>query len=263
MTTSWDAALYADNTAHHRQHDEDFLGGLRLPAGARVLDVGCGVGDFTARLARLGEGVEVLGVDADPGMIAAAARHASPRVRFAVCKAQELDRVVPADSTDAVFSVAALHWVPAADHPGMLAQVRRVLRPEGLFRAQFGGQGQIAAVKAILDEESARLGGGTAGWFFPSPAEYLPLLAAAGFAVRDDGWVRPLRQVRRFPGSGEMLGWLRSQTFPAYQPVLPAAAFPEFRRRAEARAVAELRRADGSYDLDFVRLDVSVRPSSV
>jgi hypothetical protein len=58
-----------------------------------------------------------------------------------------------------------------------------------------------------------------------------------------------------------MLGWLRSQTFPAYEPVLPAAAVAEFRRRVEERAVAELRRADGSYDLDFIRLDLLVRPS--
>jgi trans-aconitate 2-methyltransferase len=261
VTAAWDAALYAANTAHHRRLDDDFLGGLTLPAGARVLDVGCGVGDFTARLAALGADLEVLGVDADPGMIATAARHASPSVRFAVCRAQELDRVVPADSTDAVFSVAALHWLPAADHPGMLAQVRRVLRTGGLFRAQFGGQGQIAAVKAILDEESARLGGGPAGWFFPAPADYRPLLATAGFAVPDDGWVRLVRQVRRFGTAAEMLGWLRSQAFPAYEPVLPAAAVAEFRGRAEERAVAELRRADGSYDLDFVRLDLLVRPS--
>jgi trans-aconitate 2-methyltransferase len=257
---SWDAELYAANTAHHRRHDDDFLGWLTLPAGARVLDVGCGVGDFTARLATLGPGVEVLGVDADPGMIAAAARHASPSVRFAVCRAQELDRVVPANSTDAVFSVAALHWVPAADQPGMLAQLRRVLRPGGLFRAQFGGQGQVAPVKAILDEESGRLGGGPAGWFFPAPADYLPLLAAAGFAVPDEGWVRLLRQVRRFGTAAELLGWLRSQTFPAYEPMLSTAAVAQFRRRAEERAVAELRRADGSYDLDFVRLDLLVRP---
>jgi trans-aconitate methyltransferase len=261
VTTSWDATLYAANTAHHRRHDDDFLGGLRLPAGSRVLDVGCGVGDFTARLATLGPGVEVLGVDADPGMVAAAARHAAPSVRFAVCRAQELDRVVPADSTDAVFSVAALHWVPEADHPGMLAQVRRVLRAGGLFRAQFGGQGQIAAVTAILDEESGRLGGGPAGWYFPSPADYLPLLAAAGFAVPDEGRLRLLRQVRRFATAVEMLGWLRSQAFPAYELVLRSAAGPEFRRRTEERAVTELRRADGSYDLDFVRLDLLVRPS--
>jgi trans-aconitate 2-methyltransferase len=259
VTASWDAALYAANTAHHRRHDEDFLGSLTLPAGARVLDVGCGVGDFTARLATLGEGVEVLGVDADPGMVAAAARHATPSVRFAVCRAQDLDRVVPAASMDAVFSVAALHWVPDAEHPAMLAQVRRVLRPGGLFRAQFGGQGQIAAVQAILDEESARLGGGPAGWFFPSPSDYLPLLARAGFAVPDDGWVRLLRQVRRFPTEAELLGWLRSQAFPAYEPMLPAAAVGEFRSRAEDRVVAGLPRSDGSYELDFVRLDLLVR----
>jgi trans-aconitate methyltransferase len=261
VTTSWDAALYAENTAHHRRHDDDFLGALALPAGARVLDVGCGVGDFTARLAGLGPGVEVLGVDADPGMVALAARHAGPAVRFAVGRAQQLDRVVPAGSFDAVFSVAALHWVPEADHPGMLAQVRRVLRPGGVFRAQFGGSGQIAAVKAILDEESGRLGGGPAAWFFPAPQDYRPLLAAAGFAVPDGGWIRLLRQVRRFPTGPDLLGWLRSQTFPAYEPTLPAAAVPAFRERCERRATDELRRADGTYDLDFVRLDLLVRPS--
>ncbi|HEY6749124.1 MAG TPA: methyltransferase domain-containing protein [Mycobacteriales bacterium] len=262
MTTAWDAELYAANTAHHRRHDADFLGGLTLPAGARVLDVGCGVGDFTARLAGLAAGVEVLGVDADPGMVAtASSRYGSDAVRFSVARAQELDRVVPAASVAAVFSVAALHWVPAAEHPAMLAQVRLVLRPGGLFRAQFGGQGQIAAVKAILDEESARLGGGPAGWFFPSPADYRPLLEAAGFTVPADCWVRLLRQVREFPVAEGMLGWLRSQTFPAYEPVLPAGASAEFRARCEERAVAELRRADGSYDIDFVRLDLLVRPS--
>jgi len=261
VTASWDAALYAENTAHHRRHDDDFLGGLTLPAGARVLDLGCGVGDFTARLATLGPSVEVLGVDADPGMVATARGHASPSVRFAVCRAQELDQVVPADSMDAVFSVAALPLKKEADHPGMLAQVRRVLRAGGLFRAQFGGQGQIAAVKAILDEESSRLGGGPAGWFFPSPAGYLPLLAAAGFGVPEDGWVRLVRQVRRFGTAAEMLGWLRSQAFPAYEPMLRSAAVAEFRRRSEQRAVSELRRADGSYDLDFVRLDLLVRTS--
>ena len=41
----------------------------------------------------------------------------------------------------------------------------------------------------------------------------------------------------------------------------PAATVAEFRRRVEERAVAELRRADGSYDLDFIRLDLPVRPS--
>jgi ubiquinone/menaquinone biosynthesis C-methylase UbiE len=261
VTTAWDAGLYAANTAHHRRHDDNVLGSLSLPAGAAVLDVGCGVGDFTARLAELTGGGSVLGVDADPGMVATAAeRYGAGPLRFAVCRAQDLDRVVPAGSMDAVVSVAALHWVPAADHPGMLRQVRRVLRRDGVFRAEFGGYGQIAAVQAILDEESARLGGGPAGWFFPTPEQYGPLLTAAGFAVPAGGRVRLLRQVREFPAAAGMLGWLRSQTFPAYEPVLPVGSVAEFRARSEERAVAELRRADGSFDIDFVRLDLLVRP---
>lgn len=266
MTTAWDAELYAANTAHHRRHDDEFLGDLALPAGARVLDVGCGVGDLTARLAALGPDVDVLGVDADPGMVAgAAARFGSDRLRFAVGRAQELAGIVPAGSVDAVFSMAALHWVPAAEHPAVLAQVRRVLRPGGLLRAQFGGHGQIGAVRSLLDAESARLGGGPAGWFFPTAERYADLLATAGFAVPPaagpGGWVRLVRQRRGFPTAGELVGWLRSQAFPAYDPVLPDGTGPAFRAAAEDRAVTGLRRADGTYDLDFVRLDLLVRPA--
>lgn len=266
MTAAWDAELYAANTAHHRRHDAGILGTVAVAAGARLVDVGCGVGDLTARLADLAPGVEVLGVDADPGMVATAARRSgSDRVRFAVCPAQELDRVVPAGSMDAVVSVAALHWVPAAEHPLVLRQVRRALRPGGVFRAEFGGRGQIAAVRAVLDAESARLGGGPAGWSFPDPEGYGPLLAEAGFAVpapeSATGWVRLVRQRRPVPTAAALLGWLRSQVFPAYDLVLPAGAVAAFRAGAEERAVGALRRADGSYDLEFVRLDLLVHPA--
>ena len=47
---------------------------------------------------------------------------------------------------------------------------------------------------------------------------------------------------------------------PRFIPV-PPAAVAGFRGQVEERAVAELRRADGSYDLDFVRLDLLVRAS--
>lgn len=258
--TRWDAELYAANTAHHRQHDAEMLRGLTLPPGARVLDVGCGVGDFTARLAALAG--EVLGVDADPDMVATATRRqGSDRVRFAVARAQELDRLVPAGSVDAVFSVAALHWVPAADHPTVLAQVRKVLQGTGFLRAQFGGSGQIAALRAVLDEESARLGGGPAGWFFPTAAEYGQLLAAAGLTTGRGGWVRLLEQRRSFPTADALAGYLQSQVLGGYDPVLPAGAVPAFRAAAQARALAELRRADGTYDQDFVRLDLLAFPS--
>jgi trans-aconitate methyltransferase len=249
---AWDGGLYAGNTAHHRAFDDDVLAGAGLRPGRDVLDIGCGVGDLTARVADLvaPEG-SVLGVDAAVGMIEQASARTRAGLGFAVCAAQDLDAVVAPASVDVVLSVACLHWVPGADQPGVLASVRRALRPGGTFRADLGGAGQIAATRAILDEESARLGGPTGPWYFPSAEEYADLLTGAGLVPER---VRLLRQRRAVP---DVVGWLRSQVLMAYLPGLPDdAARAEFTAAAERRALAELRRADGTYDQDYVRVDV-------
>ncbi len=113
---------------------------------------------------------------------------------------------------------------------------------------------------ALLDEESARHGGGPAGWFFPTEEQYMPLLAGAGFSTRSGGWLRLLRQRRSLPDEAAFVGWLRSQVLVAYDAVLPAERVRAFRHAAAERALAELRRADGSYDQDYVRLDLLAFP---
>jgi trans-aconitate 2-methyltransferase len=176
-------------------------------------------------------------------------------VDFLTASAQQLQTVAAERSYDAVFSVAVLHWIPAGDHPGVLAQIHRVLRPGGVFRAEFGGAGQISAVRAVLDEEARAVGGGPAPWYFPDADTYRTLLATAGLST-SDGWVRLLRQRRSVPDADALLGWLRSQVLLGYDAVVPTDELETFRRRAESRAVAELRRVDGSFDQDYVRLDL-------
>lgn len=255
----WDPGLYAGNTAHHRAHDSAVLAGLDLRPGLRVLDVGCGVGDLTERVARLVPGGDVLGVDASPEMVEQAARRTGGVLRFAVARAQDLTSVVHPGTVDVVLSTAVLHWVPADEHPAVLAGVHAVLRPGGTLRAELGGAGQIAAARAVLDEESVRYGGRTAPFFFPGPELYGALLAEAGLDT-GSGWVRLLRQRRSLPDQAALLGWLRSQVLLAYLPALPDDAAREaFRSAAERRCVAELRRSDGSFDQDYVRLDLLAR----
>jgi trans-aconitate 2-methyltransferase len=249
---------------HHRRYDDDILRGLRLPPDGRILDLGCGAGALTARLAGLVPRGEVLAVDADRDMVAAARlRSENPRLSFQVCHARDVAALAGEESFDVVVSRAALHRIPGPDHPAVLSAVFSVLRPGGVFRAEFAGAGQIAALLRILDAEVAARGGSTAPWFLPGPEDYRPLLLDAGFQVNPDGWVCLLHQRRAFRTETDLIRLLRGQLLLAYEDGLPVHAVAEFRRTVEERAIRELRRADGSFDQDFVRLDLSAhRPKA-
>lgn len=264
-------ADYAGCTGHHRAHDGDVLGPVAWRPGMRVLDLGCGVGDLTTRVADLVAPGEVLGVDSSASQVEQARTAAvRPGLRFEVARAQQLDRVVAAGWADVVLSVAVLHWVTAPDQPVVLAQVARALAPEGVFRLDMGGAGQIADTRAILDEVAAEHDVAPAAWFFPDEQTMTDLLAAAGLVPQQ---VQLRRQRRHLADATALEGWLRSQVLPGYGRVVelagerserrpddPAEAVPAQREVAFAdeavrRCLAALCREDGSYDQHYVRLD--------
>jgi SAM-dependent methyltransferase len=101
------------------------------PNGARVLEVGCGPGHLSVRLARQ-HGLEVTGVDLDPAMIARARANADRlgdqrRPSFLVGDVASL--AFADGSCDLVVSTLSMHhW---ADPTAGLAEIGRVLRPGG------------------------------------------------------------------------------------------------------------------------------------
>jgi len=251
---AWDGAAYAANTGHHRVFDAAFLATLPLEGDERILDLCCGSGDFTRALADLVPGGEVVGVDAQPSMIELARACAAPNQRFVLGAVQHLGAQLPdAGGFDVVMSRSALHWVPEADHPPLLAECFRQLRPGGRLRLEFGGGDNVRAMLALLDDCSARLGGPRCPWTYLGAGHYLELLEGAGFSAAD-GWVRTVAQRRAFDRAS-LIGWLESQCFQAYQALLDPELHPELRAQVLDR-VDEMRRADGTYDQTFVRLDV-------
>lgn len=100
--------------------------------GARVLDVGCGIGDLCFRLAA--RGAEVVGIELDPAKVAYASRVRDRwgfrDLRFIAADATYLDRL-GLGRCDAVFCLAVLEHVE--DDAGLLRQVAALLRPSGLF----------------------------------------------------------------------------------------------------------------------------------
>ena len=147
MSSTSDTYLHGHHDSVLRSHRwrtaENSAGYLlaRLPADARVLDVGCGPGTITVDLAaRVPEG-EVTGIDAAGDVLALARQEADRRgqgnVRFEVGDVYDLG--YDDDSFDVVHAHQVLQHL--SDPVAALTEMRRVGRPGGLVAARDGDYG--------------------------------------------------------------------------------------------------------------------------
>lgn len=176
---AWNAELYAEKHSFVWKMAEDLLGLLAAQPGEKILDVGCGSGEMTARIAA--SGAIVTGIDSSAEMIAQA-RGRFPQIRFEAMDARE---VRFAETFDAVFSNAALHWIPEAER--VAAGIRGALRTGGRFIAEFGGRGNIAKLMEAIGSTLAARGLDREAWnpwYYPSVAEYARVLESNGFEMR-------------------------------------------------------------------------------
>ncbi len=86
-------------------------------------------------------------------------------------------------SADLIVSLMTLHW--ANDLPGALSQIRRALKPDGLFLGTLLGAGTLKELRAVLTEaELAERGGAQARVSpFADGFDGAGLLQRAGFAL--------------------------------------------------------------------------------
>jgi SAM-dependent methyltransferase len=139
---------------------------LRLAAGQRLLDVGCGLGDAALELAEdLGERGEIVGIDTSERMLAVARAHAATaacRVRFSRGDAMSLDE--PDDAFDAARSERMLQWLQ--EPASAVAEIVRVVRPGGrislidtdwsTFAIEVGDEALAGLVRDLLGTERNR-----------------------------------------------------------------------------------------------------------
>ncbi|MEX2184088.1 MAG: methyltransferase domain-containing protein [Chloroflexota bacterium] len=152
----------------------ELLTAARLGPGARLLDVGCGLG-ASARLAASEYGLQVDAVDASPAVVArAAARASEARVHWAVGTLPDL----PFD--DATFDAVLAECVLSTmDRPAALSELARVTRPGGSLLLS-----DVEAMGVALPRLGHRIVGAalciTDAW---RPGEMDARLKEAGFSV--------------------------------------------------------------------------------
>lgn len=240
MAQTWDPEAYARNGAFVHGLAGGVLEWLAAEAGERILDLGCGDGQLSARIAATG--AKVTGVDASPQMVAAA------RARGIPAEEARAESLPYADqSFDAVFSNAVLHWV--RDQDAMLEEVHRVLRPGGRFVAEMGGHGNIAAIRVALSAVLARRGLAGDSNYYPTPDEYAARLRQHGLDVREIALIpRPTPLAE----SG-MAGWLRTFRVGALNSI-PEGSRESIIEQTVALLAPVLRDEDGHWTADYVRL---------
>jgi trans-aconitate methyltransferase len=213
-------------------------------AGERILDVGCGDGVLTLKLVE--RGALAVGIDASEPLLGAA------RARGLDVHLADAQALAFHAEFDAVFSNAAIHWMPDTD--AVLAGVRRALRPGGRFAGEFGGQGNCAAIcTALLAVRrahgfpvSARL-----PWYFPSAEAFAEKLAAHGFSIDS---ITLIPRPTALPT--DMRGWLDTFANPFFADVA-AGERATMLDEACALLAPSLRDERGAWTADYVRLRFS------
>ena len=242
---TWNPAQYGKFRSERARPFEDLLALVDpAPDGRRperAVDLGCGTGELTARLAEHLGTADCVGVDSSPAMLEKATPLERPGLHF------ELGDIGTFGATaeyDVIFSNAALHWVP--DHPELLARLRAGLRPGGQLAVQVPANGDhpshALAFEVAREEPFAgalRAAGDRLAEATPvmAPERYAARLDELGFA---DQHVRLQVYGHHLASTADVVEWTRGTTLTRYERSLPPDLFGPFVDRYRERLLAVL-----------------------
>ncbi|MBD0308704.1 MAG: class I SAM-dependent methyltransferase [Microcoleus sp. T1-bin1] len=222
--------------------------------GEQILDLGCGKGYLTARIADSDACVQ--GIDSCSSRIGEARDNYPqdnyPHIKFEVKDASNFPVEEP---LDAVFSYSVLHLIEELN--AVINCVERALKPGGRFVAEFNGKGSVEALVRALLSVLSKISGqepeALNPWYCPSIGEYTGLLENQGFDVRYallfvdrpvllsgeylETWIRGF--VEEFlPGWSDNVQW--SQVTKSVEECLPSALYCDGNGIAEHRIIRVL-----------------------
>lgn len=257
MAHEFDGSKYREGSTHQKEWGARLIEELQLLGHERVLDLGCGDGALSARIAALLPLGRVMGVDASRGMIEVASAKSEENLTFLI---MDINRLDFNEEFDVVFSNAALHWVK--DHRLLLSNIGKSLKRGGLLRANFAGEGNCESFfkvirETVVSNEFARFFSGFDWpWYMPSVDEYASLAREAHFSEVD---VWGENADRFFPGESEMIRWLDQPSLVPFLAVVPEDVKSRFRDHVVRRMVEETRQEDGTCFETFRRINVKAR----
>jgi trans-aconitate methyltransferase len=252
----WDATAYDKLSDPQFNWGMKLLSSLPLQGGETVMDAGCGSGRLTEELLKRLPLGRVIALDLSANMIQTAQQRvqsAGACVEFHQCDLSNFD--IP-QQVDGIFSNATFHWVP--DHDAMFHSLYRALKPGGWLIGQFGGEGNLARLKARTRELcnvepfAKYMKEFSDGAHYESEAATRRRMEAAGFIDVETG--RHPEPVH-FPEPTLMKAFVSKVNLHRY-----LAALPDELSELFAEKIVEMSKADDPpYTLDYMRLTIRAR----
>ena len=173
------AKEYAEKYLHefdHKPFDRDLLDrfAVMIPAGGRVLDLGCGPGQVARYLAS--RGVNAFGIDLSQQMIEYA-RQLNPGIDFQQGDMRHLD--LPDESVSAIAAFYSIIHIPHEETPAVISELWRVLTPGGLFLLSFHSGQEVRHMDEFFGKPV------NLNFRFFERAEMESYLQAGGFIVEE------------------------------------------------------------------------------
>ncbi len=244
-------------STQHKDWEKRLRDELSIWGDERILDLGCGDGVLTARLAALVPRGSVLGIDASRRMIETARTHQTHNLSFAVRDINDLD---DENAYDVVFSNATLHWIH--HHHALIERVYRALAPGGALRFTFGGEGNCVHFHKIVREAMARpefarhFVSFTWPWFMPSVESYLGFISEHEF---QEARVWGESADRYFANEEVLKAWVDQPSLVPFMGSVDPADRPQFRDYVLRRMIEDTRQPDGRHIETIRRINVFAR----
>jgi trans-aconitate 2-methyltransferase len=174
----WNPERYNQFKAERSAPFEDLLQLIQIRPGLEVIDLGCGTGELTSRLAKLLPDSEVLGIDSSPDMLEKTQAFKAPNLSFQLRDIQEIE-----GAWDLIFSNAVIQWVE--DHATLVPRLFSHLSPGGQLVVQLPSNHNHPAHRMIVETAAEQpFQSALSGWVRRPPVlpveDYAELLFATG-----------------------------------------------------------------------------------
>lgn len=246
----WNPQAYEMFADHRVRPAIDLLARVPLDAPRRIVDLGCGSGNVTLRIAERWPQASILALDASAEMLATA------RARSTAIDWQQADLRAwrCSERFDLVFSNAALHWL--SDHAALFPRLAQCVAAAGVLAVQMPGNFSAPSHRLMRElAHEAPYREHLERTLRPAPVldarEYHALLAARFDPL--DIWTTEYQQVLR--GENPIADWTRTTWLGGLLDALPRALRTAFETEYRRRVLDAYPKAiDGTTLFPFKRL---------